>query len=126
MILSEIWISQKRGRTSFILAKGEELLETDNKISYFRTIHEQFLPFFVMDENLVYSTDDENGLLKRLGIQTYVSEDWRLYVDSSRRSLKCVLLQNVNQYASVPLAYSTKMKEKYEEIKVVLFYLLVG
>ena len=33
---------------------------------------------------------------------------------------KCVFLHNGNQYALVPLAHSTTMKEKYEETKVVL------
>ena len=34
--------------------------------------------------------------------------------------MKCVLLHNENQYASVPLAHSTTMKEKHKEIIVVL------
>ena len=53
-------------------------------------------------------------------IQTYVPKDWGLFVDSSRRSLKRMLLHNGNQCASVPLAHSITMKKKYEEIKVVL------
>ncbi|XP_023252229.1 NACHT, LRR and PYD domains-containing protein 9-like, partial [Seriola lalandi dorsalis] len=36
------------------------------------------------------------------------------------RSLKCVLLHNGNQFASVPLAHSTTLKEKYEAVKYVL------
>ena len=90
-------------------------------MDYFPTRHEEFLPFFYMDESLGYCAD-VNGLLKRPGIQTYVPEDLRISVDSSRRSLKLVLLHNGNQCASasVPLARSTTMKEKYEEMKVVL------
>ena len=49
--------------------KEKNLLDKDTKISYFQTRHEKFLPFLVMDENLVYCTD-VNGLLKRLCIQT--------------------------------------------------------
>ena len=64
---------------------------------------------------------DMNGLLKRLDIQTYASEDWKLFVDSSRRSLKvCIFTQWKSVRALVPLAHSTTMKEKYEETKVVL------
>ncbi|KAK8383349.1 hypothetical protein O3P69_019012 [Scylla paramamosain] len=33
-----------------------------------------------------------------------------LFFDSSKRSLKCVLLHNGNQFASVPLAHSTTLK----------------
>ena len=99
--------------------KEKNLFDKDSKISYFRTRHEELFPFFVMNENLVYCTD-VNALLERLGIHTYVPEDWRLFVDSSRQCLKCELLHNGNQHASVPLAHSTTMKENCEEIKVVL------
>ena len=60
------------------------------------------------------------GLLECLGIKIYDPNQWRLFIDSSKRSLKCVLLHNGNKYGSVPLAHSTTMKEKYEEIMLVL------
>ena len=41
-------------------------------------------------------------------------------MDSSKRSLKCVLLHNGNLYGSVPLGHSTTLKEKYDEIKFIL------
>lgn len=50
----------------------------------------------------------------------YEPKDWRLFIDSSKRSLKCVLLHNGNQFASVPIAHSTTLKEKYEAVKYVL------
>jgi len=36
------------------------------------------------------------------------------------KSLKCVLLHNVSLYASLPIAHSTKLKEEYDNIKLVL------
>ena len=50
----------------------------------------------------------------------YEPKDWRLFIDSSKRSLKCVLLHNDNQFAFVPNAHSTILKEKYETVKYVL------
>ena len=50
----------------------------------------------------------------------YESKVWRLFIDSSKLSLKCVLLHNGNQFASVPIAHSTTLKEKYEAVKWVL------
>ncbi|KAI6659820.1 hypothetical protein LOD99_10618 [Oopsacas minuta] len=41
-------------------------------------------------------------------------------IDSSTRSLKCVLLHNGNKYASIPIGHSTSMKEEYESIKLAL------
>ena len=45
---------------------------------------------------------------------------WRLYIDSSKRNLKCVLLHNSNEYASIPIGHSTMPKEKCGPVKQVL------
>lgn len=50
----------------------------------------------------------------------YDSKDWRLFIDSSKRSLKCVLLHNGNKYGSIPIGHSVQIKEKYDNIKTVL------
>ena len=55
-----------------------------------------------------------------MGIPEYKPQDWRLFIDSSKRSLKCVLLHNGNKYASIPIGHSTLLKEKYNNIKRVL------
>src|SRR5215469_13374988 len=44
----------------------------------------------------------------------------RLFIDSSKRSLKCVLLHNGNKYGSVPVGHFIKLKEEYKTIKIVL------
>ena len=72
-----------------------------------------------LDNDLVYCTDIAQ-LLHKLGVTQYKTEEWRLFIDSSKRSLKCVLLHNGNQFASVPIAHSTTLKEKYEAVKYVL------
>jgi hypothetical protein len=43
-----------------------------------------------------------------------------LFIDSSKRSLKGVLLHNGNKYASVPVAHSIHLKETYENLEVLL------
>ena len=60
------------------------------------------------------------GLLNEMGIDQYIPEQWRLFIGSSKQSLKCVLLHNVNMYGSIPIAHSVLAKETYESIKVVL------
>ena len=59
-------------------------------------------------------------LLLKFGVQQYESKDWRLFLDSNKRSLKCVLLHDGNQFAFVPIAHSTTLKQKYEAVKYVL------
>ena len=53
-------------------------------------------------------------------MEKYNPENWRLFIDSSKRSLKCVLLHNGNKYGSIPIAHSVSLRERYEEIKMVL------
>ena len=55
-----------------------------------------------------------------MGLTEYFPHDWRLFIDSSWRSLKCVLLHNGNKLGSIPIAHSTKMKEDYNTISLVL------
>jgi len=47
----------------------------------------------------------------------YNQDQWRLFIDSSKVSLKVVLPYNVNSFPSVPLAHAANMKESYESIK---------
>ena len=88
--------------------------------SHFTGIGKQvFFPFFSQDNDLVYC-NNIIGLLLKMKIPNYKPEDWRLFIDSSKRSLKCVLLHYGNGFASTPIAHSTKLKEEYDNIKTVL------
>jgi len=55
-----------------------------------------------------------------LGEKDYGPSTWRLFIDSSKISLKAVLLYNSNVLASIPLAHSSKLSESYEILKLVL------
>ena len=50
----------------------------------------------------------------------YNSDQWRLFIDSSKVSLKVVLLHNGNRFPSVPLAHTANMKKSYENMKLLL------
>ena len=49
-----------------------------------------------------------------------MTQEWRLFIDSSHRSLKAVLLHKGNKYPSIPVAHSVTMIENYENIKNLL------
>ena len=44
--------------------------------------------------------------------------DWRLFIDSSKTSLKALLLHNVNIKPTIPVGYSILRKETYNTIKI--------
>ena len=56
---------------------------------------------------------------QRNGID-YDPSDWRLFIDSSVKSLKAVLLHNGNEFPSIPVGHSVHMKEEYENFKTLL------
>jgi hypothetical protein len=47
----------------------------------------------------------------------YAPDQWRLFIDSSKLSLKAVLLYNGNKLSSIPLAHAGHMKEHYASIQ---------
>jgi NADH:ubiquinone oxidoreductase subunit len=69
------------------------------------------LPFFAKENNSVFYNGIGN-LLKKIGLSEYNPSEWRLFIDSSKRSLKCVILNNGNKYNSIPTGHSTTMKEE--------------
>jgi len=50
----------------------------------------------------------------------YNKDQWSLFIDSTKVSLKVVLLLNGNRFPSVPYAHATNMKEIYERMKHLL------
>ena len=62
--------------------------------------------FLYEEKDLVHCTYIAQ-LLHNLGVPQYQPEDWRMFIDSSKQSLKCVLC-------------TTTLKEKYETVKYML------
>ena len=70
-------------------------------------------------QNAIWFCNNVSGLFYSIGIPCIRSE-WRLFIDSSSKSLKAVLIHNGNKYPSLPLAHSVHLKETYEKVKTVL------
>ena len=62
--------------------------------------------------------NDEHDLLS--GMNCIYKPEWRLFINSSMTSLKCVLVSNAGKYASIPIGHSVSMKESYKTMPVVL------
>ncbi|GBL84472.1 hypothetical protein AVEN_117223-1 [Araneus ventricosus] len=57
--------------------------------------------------------------MKEFGLPLDVNE-WRLFIDSSKLSLKMVLLHNGDELPCIPIAYAPHMKETYEHLQQLL------
>ena len=98
--------------------KEKILLAARKSVYLYRNREKEFSPHFSQEGNLVYCSDITKLIIK-FGIKCKV-DDWRLFVHSSKRSLKAVLLHNGNQYASVPVSHSVHLRESYENLELVL------
>lgn len=99
--------------------KEKNLLSPGTLVSFYRQREKALLPFFSEDKNLVFCNNIQ-GLMMEMGIEEYDPNQWRLFIDKSKRSLKCVLLHNTNKFGSLPVAYSTSMKEEYDSVSLLL------
>ena len=81
-------------------------------VTFYRDRDSPFRKFFSKAQGLVYCNDIE-GLINEYKSVKYEAKDWRLFIDSSIRSLKAVLLHNGNDYAPIPVSHSVTLKEAY-------------
>ena len=70
-------------------------------------------------KNELVACNDIDVLMSSLSI-THNSEEWRLYIYSSKLSLKAVLLNVGNVLPSISVAQSVHMKESYESMDKLL------
>lgn len=98
--------------------KSRNLLLPGVSSSWFRYREKQFTSYFAQEDELVYCTNIE-GLMDTFKI-SYDPAQWRLFIDSSKRSLKAVLLHNGGFYASIPIGHSVHLKETYKNLELVL------
>ena len=72
-----------------------------------------------MDGDLL-DCNNIQDLMEELQLEN-TCEQWRLTTDSSKVSLKAVLLHNGNKFpATIPLAHARHMKVTYENLQVLL------
>ena len=72
-------------------------------ISVYRKRHEDLVHFLKMERGLVVWTDID-GPMQTININHNPLE-WRLFIDSSKLSLKAVLLHNCNILPSIPVGH---------------------
>ena len=91
--------------SSEILASrlGEhDILDLGTKITFYRDRDDSF---FTVEDNFFYCNNIQ-GLLSKMGLPEYNPNEWRLFIDSYKRRLKCVLFHNGNKFACVLIGHS--------------------
>jgi hypothetical protein len=98
--------------------KEKNLLAAGTSMYWDRSREQEFTIYFSQDGALVYCCNIP-GLMQKFGVE-YKVHECRLFIDSSKRSLKAVHLPNGNNYASLPIGHSVHLKESYENLELVL------
>ena len=90
-------------------------------MTFYRHRDKALSDYFTKEDNLVFYKNVK-GLLTAMGVPQYKPGEWRLCirVDSSKQTVKCVLLHNASTYAGVPIGHSVTLKESYSTIQMVL------
>lgn len=117
-LVRDLNLSKKQGELLGSRLKDWNLLQSGTKVSFYRNRHAEFENFFSMEDGVVFC-NDVCSVMKTLGHE-YDTNDWRLFIDSSKLSLKAVLLHNGNKFPSVPVAHAVNMKESYDNMKLLL------
>ncbi|UYV61962.1 hypothetical protein LAZ67_1007178 [Cordylochernes scorpioides] len=117
-LVRDLDLSKKQSALLGSRLKGWNLLHKGTKVCFYRKCQDEFQDFFSQENDLVYC-NGAVSLMEGLG-HDHDIEQWRLFVDSSKISLKAVLLHNGNKFPSVPIAHTSNMKETYENMKLLL------
>ncbi|GBM00023.1 hypothetical protein AVEN_30745-1 [Araneus ventricosus] len=96
--------------------KNKNLLTCGYSFSWYRHREKEFTQFLSKEGNLIFC-DDVQGLKKCFDIE-YDPSKWRLFIDSSKTSLKAVLLHNGNSFAPLSLGHSVHLEENYNDLSV--------
>ncbi|GBN10363.1 hypothetical protein AVEN_29634-1 [Araneus ventricosus] len=91
-LVRDLDLSKSKAEISASRLQKLNLLEENVRMTSFRTRHLLFESFFRKEESLVFCCDID-GLLKELRI-AHEPNEWRLFIDASKLSLKAVLLNN--------------------------------
>jgi len=97
------------------------LLHHSVKVTTFRTRNQEFEQFF---KTLGYFTYCKHidGLMDAMHMR-HSPQQWRLFIDASKTSLKAVLLHNGNKLPSIPVAHAPSTKETYTTMNNILVIL---
>ena len=110
-LIRDAGLSKKSSEVLASRLKDRNLLQDGTKITFYRTRDKEFVPFFDDQLNFVFCKDIP-GILMKLGVTECSPADWRLFTDSSKRSLKCLFLHITNVYGSIPIGHSRKKNMK--------------
>ena len=121
-LIKDLCFYKKKAELLALRLKQQNMVEKNVKINYYRKRNRDFFSALKFEGPLCYCHDIEK-LFRTLGIFHTVDE-WRFFIDFSKRSLKAVFLHVGNKRTSIPIPHSDHLKESYENILKFSWHLL--
>jgi len=119
-MVRQLKLSQRQAVCLAHHLRSFNILVKDVKVYGYQNRQEEPLDFFeVNNDNTFAYCKNITGLMRHMNCE-YNPEQWRLFIDSSKYSLKAVLLYIDNTINPVPIALSSNTKETYESTKLIL------
>ncbi|CAH0553798.1 unnamed protein product [Brassicogethes aeneus] len=117
-IVAMLELSQRKSEMWASFLNENNLLASNTKA--YRNRNKEMQQFFTVNEEKTFAYCEGVGKLMKAMDIIYEKDDWRLFIDSSKNSLKAVLLHKLNEKPPIPIAYSTDTKETYDKMKYIL------
>ena len=111
-LIRDLGLTKKKSELLASRLKQWNLLQNGVKGTFYRTRHAQLEKYFAAENDVCYCSDVP-GLFEQFDFEHDPAE-WRLFIDSSKSSLKAVLLHIRNKNTSIPVAYAYGLKKTYK------------
>lgn len=93
-------------------------LDPETRVTIYRNRNHAILPFFKKENDMCFCNDIK-GLFDVMNT-AYDRNEWRLFIDGSKYSLKAALLHIGNKKPSIPIAHAVQTKECYDTMRTIL------
>jgi hypothetical protein len=87
--------------------KEKNMMSAGTSMYWYSSREQEFTSYFSQDGDLVYYCNIP-GLMQKFGVE-YTVNEWRLFIDYSKRNFKAVLSHNGKYYASLPIGHSVQI-----------------
>lgn len=119
-LASNLALSKEKHALLLSRLKDHKLLAPEVLVGQAFTRQQEFMDLFSKTENdELFYCNDIKALFFAMDIE-YIHTEWRMFIDSSKDSLKVALINRGKQLPTIPIAYSNKLKENKESMELLL------
>lgn len=121
-IVAELGLSKGHSERLARILKGKNVLAPDARVTKYRKRQQDFQNLYFINgaKTYAYCNNPTLLMLAMFVNHPYNPDEWRLFIDSSKLSLKVVLLHVTNKVPAIPLAYSTETKETHQVLQQIM------